>query len=81
MEWKKYRKKPVFVEAIQWNPDEDASFLKADDRLVSVTCGVLKIVTMSRSIVAHPGDWIVKYDDGFLDVYDNFSFGTYEEIE
>ena len=66
-----YRKKPVVVEAIQWNPGDlkqagqvvrwlgagGASFYHADGMGETTT---LDIRTLEGEMTAQPGDWIIK---------------------
>ena len=67
----KYRKKPVVIEAIQWqcegevdNAEELAAWLKAVDHdpdlhLIQVGRD-LAIKTLEGTMTARPGDWIIR---------------------
>lgn len=58
----KYRKKPVVIEAWQWNGTDN--WLEAPEWLQAVIVHwspkVLYIPTLEGSMAASPGDWIIK---------------------
>lgn len=60
----KYRKKPVIIEAVQWNVDNLQEILAfmAPDRPIfsSVILGELVIGTLEGQHKASAGDWIIK---------------------
>ena len=81
---KKYRKKPVVIEAVQWNGtnvDEVADFMgrsavmtDGDDRF--------HIPTLEGDIWASEGDFIIKGVKGeFYPCKPDIFYMTYEEIE
>lgn len=64
----KFRKKPVIVEAAQWNPDHNGSQIggwprtwkKARYWKVGPVGLDLRIPTLEGEMYAYPGDWIIK---------------------
>ena len=63
MRMKKYRKKPVVVEAVQWtkkNEDEVVAFLNTGTRHFCVEHPVIAICTLEGVMYASPGDYIIK---------------------
>jgi hypothetical protein len=57
----KYRKKPIVIEAVQWNGtwnDEMAEFAKG--KFSFEEYGVLYVKTLEGTMVANKGDWIIK---------------------
>ena len=61
----KFRKKPVVIEAVQWNgPETAASVLTLTDFLASVCLfegrQVVQIDTLEGTMRAELGDWIIK---------------------
>jgi len=78
---KKYIKKPVTVEAIQWdgkNYDEVKAFVKSD--LLSQSSKNLKIKTLEGDMTAIPTDFIVKGVDGeFYPCKEGIFHKTYSE--
>ena len=80
----KYRKKPVVVEAVQWNGDnydEIVEFTKADIFQVDNT-NIIIIKTLGGLIKCSLGDYIIKDVQGevYLCNYDIF-LATYEEVD
>lgn len=80
----KYRKKPVVVEAVQWNGDnydEIVEFTKADIFQVDNT-NIIIIKTLGGLIKCSLGDYIIKDAPGefYLCNYDIFE-RTYEEVD
>ena len=60
---KKYQKKPVIIEAVQWtgtseNIDEVMEFMQAD--IMFISNDRLKIRTLEGDMIADPGDYIIK---------------------
>lgn len=88
---KKYRKKPVVIEAIRfWNGDgkstvsECIKFCNNNADLVQTcSCGhVLVIRTLEGEITASDGDWIIKGIEGeFYPCKPDIFVKTYEEIK
>ena len=85
---KKYRKKPVVVEAVQFT-DENSFYLIVEwigeDNLADGTSPdekLIEIVTLEGNHNARPGDWIIKGIKGefYLCKPDIFE-ATYEEVE
>lgn len=70
----KFRKKPVVIEAHQWNPDERPSLIPSWlwDRLAlnperfDRETGTVTIRTLEGDMKAVPGDWIIKGVKGEL---------------
>lgn len=55
-----YRKKPVVVEAMQWNgPADDATLARFAGHWASIGAEVY-ITTLEGSMRVMPGDWIIK---------------------
>ncbi len=79
----KFRRKPITVEAIQWdgnNLDEVLSFL--GKKTYGQIVGAVLIVTPRAILTAVIGDWIVKGDDGEFYPCSNGDFEmTYDAIE
>jgi len=64
----KFRKKPVVIEAVQWNPNDKPTNLPTwfinliglnPERFDEKT-GVLSIHTLEGVMQANPGDWIIQ---------------------
>lgn len=53
----RYRKKPVIIEAEQWEPGKKIEGVRELTEGVFVGCGV--IVTLEGEMMASPGDWII----------------------
>lgn len=76
---KRFRKKPVVVEAMQWRgPEDNADLVQFAQYYVSIA-NVVYITTREGGLKVSPGDWIVKGTAGefypvkpeiFKDVYD-----------
>lgn len=64
----KYRKKPVVIDAYQWNPSDCPSALPdwlwatigQRPQLFNERTGALIIRTLEGDMVAEPGDWIIR---------------------
>ena len=81
---KRYRKKPVVVEAVQWtgrNPMEVFRFL--DDAATGVTeSNGIYIKTLEGTMAAQIGDYIIKGVKGeFYPCKPDIFAETYEEVE
>ena len=80
---KKYRKKPVVIEAMQWNGrtdqwDELSSFIKSSHAFDN---GRLHIFTSEGVMEAAEGDWIIKGVKGeFYPCKPDIFAATYEEV-
>lgn len=87
----KFRKKPVVIEAVQWqghNVDEVGNFMGSlvigINKLsaAGVTEGSVLIDTLEGTMTASPGDWIIKGVQGEFYPCKPDIFGqTYEEVE
>ena len=87
----KYRKKPIIINAVQWNPDNLGSWVSIRDlmypgcrpiRRVGEGCKFLEIETLEGNMTANPGDYIIKGVEGELypckpDIFEK----TYELVE
>jgi hypothetical protein len=81
----KYRKKPVVIEAVQWNglnDNEIRAFASDGTRPVKRIEGRLRIQTLEGAMFADPEDWIIKGVKGECypckpDIFE----ATYEAIE
>ena len=66
----KYRKKPVVIEAVQWDgvviPDELSDWIKGSNRKFDHDGDDLIIHTLEGDHRANPGDWIIKGVQGEL---------------
>lgn len=60
----KYRKKPVIIDAVQFNgnlwDEELQTLIKTQNRVVSQHNDKLKIDTLEGEMIANKGDWIIK---------------------
>ena len=95
MNWKRFRKKPVVVEAIQWDPDTmkwsdfpakyqvgGGHFRTSGIMGQWMNTGELKVSTLEGVVVAQPNDWIVRgVQDEMYPVRDDIFRATYEEVE
>ena len=85
----KFRKKPVVIEAIQWNPQIKPSTLpdwfwqplSEHPELFDEVTGTLVIETLEGNMLAMPGDWIIQGIKGELypckpDIFE----ATYEPV-
>lgn len=56
-----YRKKPVVIEAIRWNQTNFGLVVEfAGDAINRFDSDFISIDTLEGSMVASPGDWIIK---------------------
>ncbi len=87
---KKYRKKPVVIEAVQWNGKSclDAKELCSKNGLPEFYVGARKgqtgliIPTLEGDHVAKKGDWIIKGVEGeFYPIGNGIFWKTYDEVE
>lgn len=66
----KYRKKPVVIEAVQWNGANHLiceTFMKGSEAYISrenSQIGEIVIPTLEGTMLASPGDWIIKGVNG-----------------
>lgn len=82
---KSYRKKPVVIQAIQWdgsNTLEILEFGDENDCPMSLHEGKLELETLEGVHLANPGDFIIRGVNGELypckpDIF----FKTYDEVE
>lgn len=83
----KFRKKPVVIEAIQWDGSE-----KAWNDLVDMGCNPEQTIDMGKyQIIIHhkdhlilldKEDWVIKYPDGTVHRYENEEFKEmWESVE
>lgn len=86
---KQYRKKPVEIEAMQWNPDDPLEagrvvvwLLDHHDLIFNTTADKrLTIQTLEGAMTASPGDWIIKGVQGeFYPCKPDIFAATYEEV-
>lgn len=84
----KFRKKPVIVEALQWDPStresaaEMLDFLKGGSFQLSSNIGELTITTLEGTMTAQRGDWIIKGVAGeFYPCAPHIFEMTYEPVE
>lgn len=80
----KYRKKPVVIEAIQFRAGEQDSAFAADvvaGRVRYPEDGTMLIDTLEGSMIARPGDWVIRGVKGELyPVKDDIFCATYEAV-
>lgn len=80
---KKYRKKPVVIEAVQWtgaNIGEIHEF--CNDILFNISTNELRIYTLEGIHLASNGDYVIKGVNGeFYPCKPDIFEKTYEEIE
>lgn len=71
----KFRKKPVVIEAHQWNPNEaptlwpdwlDAASVRGDVQLAGAHTDNIRINTLEGQMICCPGDWIIRGVKGEL---------------
>lgn len=80
----KYRKKPVVIEAIQYDGTFPLAFLNGDERVrkaVAYGGDAIEIVTLEGTMTAQIGDWIIRGVKGELypckpDIFE----ATYEDV-
>lgn len=81
---KRYRKKPVVIEAVQWtgkNVDEIKKFMAGSEREPWMRGRVVIIDTLEGPHVASPGDYIIKGVHGeFYPCKPDIFAKTYEEV-
>ena len=78
---KKYRKKPVTIEAIQWNGKNLSKIDKFMDRIVEIKVTKLVINTLEGDMEASIGDYIIKGVNGeFYPCKPDIFAKTYEEV-
>ena len=81
---KKYRKKPVVVEAVRWmghNTEEVMEFLSAGRRPFTIKQPKVMIWTLEGIITASLGDYIIKGVHGeFYPCKPDIFHKTYEEV-
>ena len=76
----KFRKKPVIIEAIQFNGnfDEVENFVGGDAEFRN---GKLLIATLEGAMEANPKDWIIKgVKNEFYPIKNDIFLETYEEV-
>lgn len=79
----KYRKKPVVVEAVQWNGNNHKEVIDfAENKIWFDALGNIWIATLEGDMVAKKGDYIIKGVQGEYypcepDIFEE----TYEELE
>lgn len=77
-----FRKKPVEIEAVQWtgdNPGQLVGWMTTSSYLIED--GGLLIKTLEGTMVAQPGDWIIKGIRGeFYPCKPDIFADTYEEV-
>ena len=79
--YKKYRKKPVIIEAIQWNGKNLSEIDKFTKNKVKNHESVLIIPTLEGDMEASIGDYIIKGVNGeFYPCKPNIFAKTYEEV-
>lgn len=78
---KKYRKRPIVIEAVQFNGnfDEIEAFVGGDAEFRE---GELLVATLEGPLHASPGDWIIKGVRGeFYPCKPDIFMATYEEVK
>ncbi len=79
----KYRKKPVIIEAVQWNGnnvDEVMGFVKSGVAY-NIEFGTIDISTLEGTMAASTGDWIIKgVKDEFYPCKPDIFDSTYEKV-
>ena len=81
---KKYRKKPVEIEAVQWTGDNLAELREMEEFNAVHTCfgGELRIKTLEGTMFASVGDYIIKGVQGeFYPCKPDIFEQTYEEVK
>ena len=83
---RRFRKRPVLIEAVQWTGDnfiEIDAFLLGGTRLFETypSQGIIKILTLEGEMIASIGDWIIKGVKGeFYPCKPDIFEATYEEV-
>ena len=62
MKWQKFKKKPIVIEAIQWNGEGETAIIIQEiaERKVEYGNGILIIHTLEGEMRADLNDWIIK---------------------
>ena len=83
----KYRKKPVVIEAVQWNGANHLiteTFMKGSGATIDYSqskLGVIQIPTLEGVMTAQTGDWIIKGIQGeFYPCKPDIFEATYEAV-
>lgn len=83
----KYRKKPVVIEAVQWNGANHLiteTFMKGSGATIDYSqskLGVIQIPTLEGVMTAQAGDWIIKGVQGeFYPCKPDIFEATYEAV-
>lgn len=84
----KYRKRPVVIEAVQWNGTNTLiteTFMKGSGATIDFSqskIGIIQIPTLEGVMSAQPGDWIIKGVNGeFYPCKPDIFIKTYEVVE
>lgn len=81
----KFRKKPVVIDAVQFRAGEQPSEFAEDvvaGRIRYPEDGTMLINTLEGSMIARPGDWIIRGVKGELyPCKDDIFRATYETVE
>lgn len=79
----KYRKKPVVVEAVQWNGNNHKEVIDfAENKIWFDALGNMWIATLEGDMVAKKGDYIIKGVQGeYYPCKPDIFAETYEELE
>jgi len=84
---KKYRKKPVVIEAYQWTGKLEEcrkEFLKEieEGKIRYRTCNILEVATLNGPVLVSCGEWIIRGVEGEIYPCDSKIFDkTYEFVE
>lgn len=77
----KYRKKPIIIEAIQWNGENENEIRNFIDGNCIVTFNPLMLYTLEGNMIASKNDYIVKGADGeFYPCKPDIFKKTYERV-
>ena len=82
----KYRKKPVFIEAMQWTGKNTSAVQAFGRRIQRIFDGrklaYLLIHTLKGEVAAYKNDWIIRGEKGeFYPVKNNIFLETYEPVK
>lgn len=82
----KFRKKPVVIDAIQWdgfNKEELSRYMGEEVRTVTREEGkCIRIATLEGEMIASPQDWVIKGVKGeFYPCKPDIFESTYDEVE
>jgi len=82
MIFKKYRKKPVVIEAIRWDGKDDTlKIIKESVEIIHEEDGKIIIPTLEGDMTADLGDWIIKGIGGeFYPCKPDIFEKTYDEV-